>query len=320
MAPLVSVIIVNFNTRDLLENCLSSLFQHTRKVSFEIIVVDNASQDGSSEMVLNEFSDVKLIQNKENTGFGQGNNLGASYASGKYLMLLNSDAVLVADTATALVRWMEEHPKVGAVGPEVKLPTGQRQPRICGSLPSSGKIGNDSFGLSTVYPKRFPGIHLDTPLSLYTEVGWISGVCMLIRKKAFDQIYGFDPKFFLYTEDIDLCYRIHQAGWKIVHFNAHGIIHHCGASSTTEADRIRNTVLQQRHLLILLGRYNAAHQVSLAKWFLGLGLLIRICLGLLYCVSGGQDRAFLLRSAKARLSDLFHLDSKNMGGGIADRH
>lgn len=322
MDPIISFIIVNYNTCDLLAQCLNSIREKVTGISYEIIVVDNASSDGSSYMLKSIFSEVRLLQNNKNTGFGHANNLGVSISKGKYVLLINSDAVLQEDIATPLAAFLESHPHVGAVGPNVFLPNGTKQSKICGFMPSLIKLIMDSLLLSTVFSKAssFNGVYLENPTKGQTPVGWISGVCMLIRKQAYDQVNGFDISYFLYMEDIDLCRRLTLMGWNIFHLNEYNITHHCGASSPSDKARLRNNILQQRHFLIFISTFFSQMEYATAKWIIGTGLLIRLVISVLAHVTGIRTNRFLIRSSSARLLDLMNLYSKPSGGNVENRN
>ncbi len=306
--PRVSIIIVSYNTRELLRDCLKSIYKHVRGVTWEAVVVDNGSTDGSVEMVQTEYPSVRLIVNNQNLGFGVANNIGAKKSSGTYLMFLNSDTVLVEDTVNTLQKYMEKEPGVGIVGPAVFLADGQLQPKTCGNYPVLRIIFNDALLLSRLVPVKryFPGMHLeDDDLTGDTmEVDWVSGVCMLIRKDLFQEVGGFDPDYFMYTEDIDLCWRIKRAGWKVVRVNITSIIHYCGASSKTDADKIRNSIMQQRNLLKMISKSSENMELFLAKTFIVIGLTLRLTVALLRSIYGHKSSNFLLISSIARLKDL----------------
>ncbi|MEF2146353.1 MAG: glycosyltransferase family 2 protein [Desulfovibrionaceae bacterium] len=303
----LSVVIVNYNTRELLADCLESLRTHLPATEVEVIVVDNASSDGSREMVQTRFPEVRLICSKENLGFGRANNLGVQESSGKYLFLFNSDAVLREDTATALRHVLEERPETGVAGPRVLLSDNSRQPMICGPVPSLRAMFNDALKLDKLFPgiRFFQGLHDDRPTQRVTEVGWVSGVCMLIRRKAFEQVEGFDPEFFMYCEDIDLCLRMRRFGWGVVHVDEYPIVHHCGGSSKTDAQRLRNSLMQQRYFLRMLSRDMGWLRMAAARLILSLGLAFRIAAGAVQVLLHGRKKSLLLRSSGLRLAALW---------------
>ena len=302
----ISVIIVNYNTKNLLKECIDSIRNNVENISYEIIVVDNASQDGSADMVLSLFPDVKLIKNKINTGFGTANNIGVDIAKGKYIFLFNSDAILVSDTVSNLYRFLKKNRSYAMVGPRVVLPDMTRQPKICGELPTVFRIFNDTIFLSTLLPNisLFRGINTDTP-SKETSLGWISGVCMLIRKEAFKSVGGFDERFFLYSEDMDLCRRIRDKGWEIAHIDDFPIIHKCGGSTKTDADTIRNSVLQQKYFLEMLTYMFSPFQMIIVRSIIFKGLILRVLAGAAMKFLKPEKKSLLMETSLARLKTVF---------------
>ncbi|MBI2430664.1 MAG: glycosyltransferase family 2 protein [Candidatus Levybacteria bacterium] len=220
----LSVIILNYNTKDLTKQCLTSLENHyreeLRKGVFEIIVVDNASTDTSASVISNlksQISNLTLIKNKENVGFSKGNNIGAKNAKGRYLLFLNSDTEVGDNGLLSAVSYVEEHKDIGVLGAKLRNADGFDQA-------STGKfytIGNvflmlflgERFGLLRTSPKTI------------SEVDWVSGAALLIRKKLFDQLGGFDDHFFMYMEDMELCYRVKKISYQVV-FYPYTVIYH----------------------------------------------------------------------------------------------
>ncbi len=317
--PLVSIIIVSYNTRELLRACLNSIYEHVRGVTFEIVVVDNASSDGTVEMVHNEYPAVKLISSKKNLGFGVANNVGAQKSHGSFLVFLNSDTVLHEDTISVLLGYLQKTQRAGIVGPAVYLPDGTLQPRTCGNYPKIRVIINDALLLSKLFPgnRYFQGMHLEENAldsrKEIVEVEWISGVCMLTTKRLFHQVGGFDPDYFMYTEDVDLCRRIRKNGWSVFRINSTSIVHYCGASSKTEADKIRNSVLQQENLMKMLEKTVPPAEVLLARLFLTAGLVLRLIGAAVGCVTGNKSHKFLWKSSVARLRALLGIQRCHQG-------
>jgi GT2 family glycosyltransferase len=205
---MISIIILSYNTHDLLRNCLKSLFLHNKKDVIEVIVVDNASHDESVKMVKKEFPLVMVIENKENVGFAKGCNIGANQAKGEYLFFLNSDTEFKFDNTLSELIELIQDKKVGAVGGMMLNPDTSYQ-RTFGSF----------YTLSHVSKMLFLGEKSELSSQEYTnvqEVDWVSGGCMLVKKDVFTQIGGFDERFFMYVEDVDICYRIKQQGFRIV--------------------------------------------------------------------------------------------------------
>lgn len=230
----LSIVIVNWNTKDYLRNCLKSIYENTKGIAFEVIVVDNASSDGSAEMVRDAFDGVILIENKQNIGFGAANNVGIKKSRGKYILILNPDTIIFPDSLQKLVTFLERNSKAGAVGPKILNPDNSIQFECARDFPTPL---TEFFVLSTLY-KRFPkstifGKYL---MSYWDhnderEVNLLSGSCALIRKEVFEEVGLFDENFFMYTEETDLFYRIKRHGWKVYFLPSAQIIHLWGKST-----------------------------------------------------------------------------------------
>ena len=225
----LSVVIASYRREDLLRQCLASIVKHSDMTRTEIVVVDDHSDDDAATvaMVRNEFPFVRLQVLRRNAGFGVANNLGVEASSAPYVMLLNNDAVLLDDAGGGLVRFLEERPDVACVSPRIVLRNGARQPRVFGNLPSVWRVAMQSLGLGAL----FPGVSLlagvdgqDRPQPVNGEVGWVSGVCMAMRRSDFLAVGGFDPTFFMYCEDVDLCARLSERG-RIVRLDDHPVLH-----------------------------------------------------------------------------------------------
>lgn len=231
---LLSIIIVSWNAKDYLENCLKSVFGTIKGIDFEVIVVDNASTDGSPEMVSANFSDVKLIKNDRNIGFGPANNCGIKDTSGDYILLLNPDTLLLENSVANLVNFIRKEETIGVVGPKILNPDGTVQYECARNFPTPL---TEFFVLTTLY-KRFPrskifGRYLMSywDHSQEREVESISGSCALIKRSALNEVGLFDECFFMYSEETDLFYRIKKKGWKIYFVPSAEIIHHWGKST-----------------------------------------------------------------------------------------
>ncbi len=233
----LSIIILNYNTKNLLIQTLKSI---SPKLTHEIIVVDNASTDGSTQAVINQFPDVKLIQSTKNLGFAAGNNLGLKKAKGQYLLLLNSDTQVVGDALEKAVTYLETHPQVGLLTPKLLLPDGAIDLSCHRGFPTP----INSLLYFSHLASRFPNSRL---LSGYHQtykdfdqthpIDVISGAAMFIRRQVIDEIGLLDERFFMYAEDIDFCLRAHQAGWQTLYFPEAVIIHHKGASGSKHTDQ-----------------------------------------------------------------------------------
>lgn len=237
--PDVSVIVVSWNTKDLLRTCLRSVLEHTRGVPFEVWVVDNGSTDGSPEMVAGEFPSVRLIRNATNRGFAAACNQAIAAADGRYILILNSDTQFIEDTARTLADFMDAHPRVGALGCRIVSPDGTLAPSCYSSTSAwkpfafaSGIYEIIPYGLlSRLRPNGMLRRIFDFPDHGCTmEPDWFSGACMMLRREALDETGAFDETFRLFYEEIDVYYRLRRHGWRIVYTPGTTVVHHGGAS------------------------------------------------------------------------------------------
>ncbi|MEJ5351262.1 MAG: glycosyltransferase [Melioribacteraceae bacterium] len=240
----LSIIIVNYNVKEFLLNLLDSIRKAASKISVEIIVVDNASDDGSIEAIKEKFPEVKLIENSENIGFGAANNLALKEAKGKYFLLINPDTIVREDTLETMINFFEEHPECGIAGCKVLNPDGTLQLACRRGFPGPWTSFTKVMGLSKLFPKsrlfaRYNLTYLDENQTY--EVDAVSGAFMMMRKEVYEKIGGFDPQFFMYGEDLDLCYRAQKANYKVYYVHSTEIIHYKGES--TKRSKIDETKL-----------------------------------------------------------------------------
>jgi len=231
----LSIIIVNYNSKFLLENCIDSIKKSIFNINSEIIVVDNNSTDGSKEYLLPKLTDVKFIFNNENTGFAKACNQGFKISSGKYILFLNPDTILAATCLTYCLSFFKTHPDAGAVG--VRM-VDRKQTFLKESkrgFPSPATSFYKLFGLTSIFPgsktfaKYYQG-HL--PENENNPVEVLSGAFMMIKREVFEKVNGFDEDFFMYGEDIDLSIRIRQSGYKNYYLGAVTVTHLKGGSTT----------------------------------------------------------------------------------------
>ncbi len=223
----LAILLLSWNTANLLADCLRSIPAGAVGLDYAIIVVDNASTDGSPDMVARDFADVQLIRSPENLGFARGNNLGirAADPGTPYLLLLNSDTLVKPGALTALVRFMDAHPEAGAVGPRLLRPDGTPQPYAFGGDPTLRYLLRR--GLKRLLFHRY--LH-DWATDETLAVDWVSGACMLVRRAAIEQVGLLDENMFMYFEDNDWCLRMRQAGWKVYYYPQAEIVHLGGQS------------------------------------------------------------------------------------------
>lgn len=252
-APLLSIIIVNFNVREFLHHALVSLQKAMKGIRGEIIVVDNASDDGSVEMVRRRFASVHLIASKTNLGFARANNLALKRARGKFLLLINPDTIVQEDTLRVMLRFFAENPDVGLAGCKILNPDGTFQLACRRSFPRPWAALTKMTGLSGLFPRsRWFGKYNLTylnPDETY-EIDAVSGSFMMVRREAYEQVGGLDEDFFMYGEDLDWCYRIQQAGWKNYYVHSTQIIHYKGESTKRSDLNEIKTFYQAMHLFV----------------------------------------------------------------------
>ena len=286
----VSVIIVNYNVRDFLEQALKGVIAASETLSTEIIVVDNNSADGSVEMVRNSFPNVTLITNRENTGFSRANNVAIRQARGRHLLILNPDTIVQEDTLSRLVSFMDQHPEAGAVGCQILNPDGSFARESRRSFPTPDVAFYRLTGLSRLFPRsrRFGRYNMTyLPTDQTAEVDALSGSCMMLRVDALNQDQNskekpgaglFDEDFFMYGEDLDLCYRIQKAGWKIYYYPETQIIHYKGAS--TKMGELLYVRLFYGAMLLFIEKHLDPSQSRFLRFVLRAGIIVRAGLSL----------------------------------------
>jgi len=246
----ISVIVVNRNTRDILRKCLASVLAETAGISFEVIVVDNGSTDGSAEMVRHEFPQVTLIGNQDNRGFAAANNQGMRVARGRYVLLLNSDTVVLDGAIQKTVAFADEHPEAAVVGCRVLNPDRSLQP-TCFLFPSLPNMLLSTTYLYKLFPRnRFFGRERMTwwDRDDVREVEVVTGCFMLVQREAIENVGLMDERFFMYAEETDWCYRFKRAGWMNLFCPGASIVHLGGGSTRARADdmniQLRRSILQ----------------------------------------------------------------------------
>jgi GT2 family glycosyltransferase len=231
----LSVIIVSFNVKDYLYHCLNSVKSAADKIDCEIFVVDNNSEDGSSEMVRNEFPDVRLILNKDNYGFSVANNQAIKQSAGRFVLLLNPDTLVEKGTFTACMDFMDKHTDGGALGVRMINGEGRFLPESKRAFPTPLTAFFKIFGFSCLFPKSplLNKYYLPQIMSLQTSLTEvIAGAFMFIRREALIKSGLLDEDFFMYGEDIDLSYRLIQSGYKNYYFSEIQIVHYKGKSTS----------------------------------------------------------------------------------------
>ena len=231
-APSLSVIIVSFNTEKWIQPCLKSLQKQGIYQSLEVVVVDNGSSDGSADILRRKFPDVKLVRLDKTVGFGTANNIGAGQSRAPILLFLNPDTTLCEDSLSLILARFEDHPQCGVAGGIIVDDRGKLE-RSVGSLPSLFSMGLGRF-LRYMPPARpilgrFSNQHW-TGYDRPHQVNWVTGAYLWIRREIYNKVEGFDEGFFMYCEDVDLCYRVSQLGFQCWFFPEGPIVHYGGKS------------------------------------------------------------------------------------------
>jgi N-acetylglucosaminyl-diphospho-decaprenol L-rhamnosyltransferase len=243
LPPLVSVIVVSWNTRGYLGACLQSVYDSIPQP--EVIVVDNGSSDDSVESVSAQFPAAQLIVNRENVGFARANNQAFELCTGKYILLLNSDAILAPGTVDVLMRVLEENSNTAAVGPMILNADSTFQ---AGGTDFPNLVSETLLALGMARWLRrgyYPGYPPEEPGGL---VDWVGGACLLLRRSVIEQIGGLDTNYFMYTEETDWCFRAHAAGWQVRYDPSPHIIHYGGASSRQAAAAMKSELYRSKLL------------------------------------------------------------------------
>ena len=248
----VSVIIVDWNTKDILQNCLDSIYQTIDNLSCEIIVVDNASSDGSTEMLQERYPQVIKFYNKVNRGFGAANNQAFDIMKGKYALLLNTDAILTPGAINKLYSFANTHPQAAIVCGQLLNADGSKQNSVA-AFPSLPSLLINTSLLEYIFPQWYPSKRYEHTFPI--EVDSAIGACMMIRKKALDEAGFFDERYFFFFEETDLAYAFHSKGWSVYHIPDAFIYHLQGQSighnvgSRIEFYRSRYQFLRKWHNL-----------------------------------------------------------------------
>ncbi len=284
----LSIIIVSFGTKDVTLACLKSIFDFTSDINFEVIVVDNGSPD-DSPVAISKFAQGKknltLIESKVNLGFGGANNLGAASARGRHILFLNSDTLLVGNDLPYYVHWLDNNPKTGALSAMLTNKDGSLQPSG-GYFPNLFRVFAWQFFLddlpllsnliSSIHPK--PGRY-DKNINL----DWVTGAFMMIPRTVFEKVGGFDEKIFMYTEEMELCYRIKKLGLQIAYSPDRKIVHLGGTSGGSHLA----LTLEVKYMLYFWEKHKSLWQLPLVKAIFWTGSLLRY---LIFGIIGGNEK------------------------------
>jgi GT2 family glycosyltransferase len=284
----LSILIVNWNSRDYLRACLDSIRGTCGHLSPQVVVVDGGSFDGCAEMIAADYPEVEFVQSQDNIGFGRSNNLGFERVKGDALLLLNPDTELQPGAVDVLLAELQRLPQAGLIGARLLNSDGSLQLSAVHPLPTPWNAALDSDWLR----RRWWSREGRSEASESFEVEAISGACMMIRTEIFRQLAGFDPRYFMYAEDMDLCFRTRKIGLKIHYAPRSEIIHHGGGSSKTCFSRFSVVMIREA-----LGVYMHANLGGLRMAFYRILMGISAVLRLLVLISGGAVAGATRRGA-----------------------
>jgi GT2 family glycosyltransferase len=255
----LSIIIVTWNSQEFIRNCLDSIFLSQRNFESEVIVVDNDSSDQTATIIETLYTQVNLIQNKKNLGYAKANNQGIEESQGKYILLLNPDTQILEDSLALMYEFMEENPQVGALGPKLLNPDKTIQPSAR-EFPTFSTLIWEFSGLSRLFPKS--GIFGRWRMGYFafdqtSEVDQPMGSCLMLRRETLEEVGIFDESFPMFFNDVDLCYRIKNAEWKIYFYPRAEVIHQKGAST----GQVKRRMIWLSHLAFF--RFFRKHKTGL---------------------------------------------------------
>ncbi len=295
----LSIVIVAWNVRDLVLDCLASIRDARLKISYEVILVDNGSADATVEQVSEQFPETRVIALPKNIGFGGGNNRGLERMNGRTAVLLNSDTIVLEGGLEQCVAYLDEHPDVGAVGPQLLNPDRTRQNCIHNSPTLVSEIISQSI-LRRLFPRRYPSKRIE-----YTEpveVEAVLGACMFVKREIVETIGTIDEDFFFFLEETDWCHRIRAAGWRVMHLPDAYVIHLYGESTKKKVPlRTRIEFHRSRYHFFKKNRgfltYQALRVIVMAKILFG-------------CVFGGR------RASEYRKILAWHIAGRPASAGL----
>ena len=289
----LSILIVNWNTKGFLLRCLRSIFETREEDSWEVIVVDNGSRDGSGEEAKRRFPVIRLIENEKNLGFAKAMNQGLQQSSGRYALLLNPDTQVKEGAIERLLSFMAAHPEVGISGGHLLNRDGSKQNSIANFPSLATELLNKSL-LRWMFPKRFPGKgrNYSEPI----EVDSVIGACMIVRRETMEQVGPLDEDYFLFLEETDWCYRMKKAGWKVYHLPQAEIYHDQGKSAEREKKKAKVEYYRSRYLFFRKNRG------KLQCLLLAMGIVLKLGVQLLTIGIGCLVTLFTIKGWRKRLS------------------
>lgn len=278
----LSIAIISFNTKKLTIDCIRSVLKYSKLIDYEIVVVDNDSEDGSVEAI-QRLSRTRVIVNKDNRGFAKANNQAFKIAKGRYFLLLNSDTVVHNNVLGEMVAWLDKHPKVGIASCALKNKDGSQQ-GTGGYFPTLFKVFAWMFFLEDLpivsrLIKPFHPMHSQSPFykgedffQKEKQMDWLTGAFLLVRSQIYKDVQGLDENYFMYTEEVDFCYKAKKKGWQVWYLPKWSITHFGGASATAELSLLS----EYKGIKIFYSKYMPKWQLLFVRVFLKLGAVARM--------------------------------------------
>jgi len=294
----LSIIVINWNTKEDLLHCLESIFKMGTGIQREVIVVDNGSQDGSQDIVKKNYPWVSLIENKKNFGFAKAANDALRQMKGRYALLLNPDTQVKEGTIASLISFVDQHPEAGIVGAQLLNADGSKQNSIANFPSLTTELLNKSL-LRWLFPNRFPGKGRD--YSEPIEVDSVIGACMMVRRDALDQVGLLDEDYFLFLEETDWCYRMKRAGWKVYHVPQAEVYHFQGKSAETVKKEARIEFYRSRY------HFFRKHRDGFQFLILLMGLVIKLMAESVFAGAASLLTFFTIKKLRRKLSNYIYL-------------
>jgi GT2 family glycosyltransferase len=284
IVPDLSIVLVCWNNKIYLEPCLASLYTSGMRNLFDVVVVDNGSEDGSQDMLKDRFPEVKIIQNDHNVGLGRASNQGIEATQGRYVLLLNNDTLVDGPSLDALVEFMDTNPECGAVGGRLINPDGSFQ-AADSKFPSLSEEFLIATRLGTLFWPNFPDRTYSNEVK---PVEWLGSACLLLRRAALDKVGLLDERYFIYGDEADLQYRLKNTGWEVFYLPNVVTIHYGGRSM----DRWRRRKMVYRgKMLFFRKNYGPFRTVLLRVMLASLSLAKMLVWGVVYVLPGRRDLA-----------------------------
>ncbi len=271
----LSVVVLNWNAGEDLRRCLQSLTPLPSEIEMEVMVVDNASSDLSRAMVAKEFPSVRLMVNKTNLGFCAGNNAALPYVNGRWVLFLNPDTIVHSDAPAVMVQYGDARPDVGIIGPKLINPDDSLQ-YSCRHFPDLAAGFFRKTPLGRLFPKnRYAANYImsDWDHCSAREVDWLSGAALMVRRCLLDEIGAFDEDYYMFCEDVDLCYRVWKSGWKVVYLPEAVITHRIGRS--TDQVPVRSTYLFHRSMYLFYRKHYRSKTPIVVRPLILPGIVLR---------------------------------------------